>query len=252
MALTASRETDERKLELDSFPVAATYIIYAGALVMLNSSGYARPGATATGMIAVGKATQYVDNTDGAAGDENVEVALGCFSFKNSSSTDEIATDDYGKLCYIVDDQTVALTDGSTAGTAQVTRGDVVFNGTDQVGLDVDALPTLAVASDTDDDTTATALRDAWNASAQHAAAATASVDLSGAESYIILSFLDGGAAAHTVTAYSPATADITGITNTTARVAPVAATRSAAGRIRGMNGSEVWVELGAPAMAGR
>lgn len=102
-------------------------------------------------------------------------------------------------------------------GVAQVTRGDVVFNGTDAVGLTVDSLLTLSVASDTNDDTTATALRDAWNASAQHFAVATATIDLSGSESYIILTFKDY--AAHTVTAYSPATADVTDITNTTTAV---------------------------------
>lgn len=103
-------------------------------------------------------------------------------------------------------------------GTAQVTRGDVEFSTTDDVGLTVDSLPNLFVASDTSDDITATALRDAWNASAEHFAVATASVDVSGAESYIILTFKD--TAAHTVAAYSPATADITSITDTTAAVA--------------------------------
>lgn len=110
--------------------------------------------------------------------------------------------------------------DGGSA--VQITRGDVEFNGTDDVGLTVDSLPSLFVASDTNDDITATALRDAWNASAQHAAVATASVDLSGSESYIILTFLDN--AVHTVTAYSPATADVTSITNTQTAVAPTAA----------------------------
>jgi hypothetical protein len=110
--------------------------------------------------------------------------------------------------------------DGGSA--SQVTRGDVVFSGTDAVGLIVDSLPTLSVASNTSDDQTATDLRNAWNASAQHAAVATASIDLSGAESYIILTFLD--TSAHTVTAYSPATADVTGITNTTTAVEPTAA----------------------------
>ena len=110
--------------------------------------------------------------------------------------------------------------DGGSA--SQVTRGDVTFNGTDAVGLVVDSLPTLSVASNTSDDQTATDLRDAWNASAQHAAVATASIDLSGAESYIILTFLD--TSAHTVTAYSPATADVVSITNTTTAIAPIAA----------------------------
>lgn len=106
----------------------------------------------------------------------------------------------------------------TVAGSAQVTRGDVVFNGTDLVGLDVDSLVTLSVASDTSDDITAAALRDAWNASPAHFAVATASIDLSGTPSYIILTFKDE--ASHTVAAYSPATADITGITNTTTAVA--------------------------------
>lgn len=107
-------------------------------------------------------------------------------------------------------------------GASQVTRGDVTFNATDLVGLAVDALPDLTVASDTSDDITATALRDAWNGSAQHAAVATASVDLSGAESYIILTFADQSV--HTVAAVSPATADVTGLTNTQAAAAATAA----------------------------
>lgn len=110
----------------------------------------------------------------------------------------------------------------NATGTSQITRGDVSFNGTDAVGLTVDALPNLFVASNTSDDQTATDLRNAWNASAQHAAVAAASIDLSGAESYIILTFLD--TATHTVAAYSPATADVTSITNTQTAVAATTA----------------------------
>lgn len=109
----------------------------------------------------------------------------------------------------------------TSGGVSQVTRGDVQFSTTDPVGLIVDSLPTLFVASNTSDDQTATDLRNAWNASAQHFAVATATIDTSGAESYIILTFNDF--ASHTVTAYSPATADITGITNTTTSVAATA-----------------------------
>ena len=43
-------------------------------------------------------------------------------------------------------------------------------------------------------------------------------IDTSGSESYIILTFKDY--TTHTVVAYSPATADITGIANTTTAVA--------------------------------
>lgn len=107
-----------------------------------------------------------------------------------------------------------------TAGAHQVTRGDVVFNGTDAVGLTVDGY-TVSVASNTSDDQTATDLRNALNADAFMATKATASIDLSGTPSYIILTFLDYEE--HIVVAYSPATADVTGITNTTEAEAPVA-----------------------------
>lgn len=105
-----------------------------------------------------------------------------------------------------------------TAGAHQVTRGDVVFNGTDQVGLVVDGF-TLAVPSHTSDDQTATDLRNTWNADAFAASIATASIDLTGTPSYIILTFLDY--AEHIVIHYNPATADVTGITNTTEAEAP-------------------------------
>lgn len=103
------------------------------------------------------------------------------------------------------------------AGVSQVTRGDVVFSTTDAVGLDVDDLSTLSVASDTSDDITVAALAAAWNSSPEHWAEAVATTDISGSPSYIILTFRDFDD--HTVVAYSPATADITGLTNTTAAV---------------------------------
>lgn len=115
------------------------------------------------------------------------------------------------------EDKTQGHHRNDAAGVHQVTRGDVSFNGTDNVGLTVDSLVELFVASDTSDDITVVKLRNAWNASAQHFAVATATSDTSGAESYIILTFKDYEE--HTVVAYSPATADVTGITNTTEAV---------------------------------
>ena len=107
-----------------------------------------------------------------------------------------------------------------TAGAHQVTRGDVVFNGTDAVGVVVDGY-LVSVPSNTSDDQTATDLRNAWNNDAFAASLATASIDLSGTPSYFLLTFLDY--AEHIVAAYSPATADVTGITNTTEAEAPAA-----------------------------
>lgn len=105
----------------------------------------------------------------------------------------------------------------SDGGVSQVTSGTLTFNGTDAVGLIVDSLPTLSVASNTSSNQTATDLRTAWNASAQHYTIAV----MSGSTNTITLTFVDD--AAHTVTAYSPATADITGIANSATAVTPTA-----------------------------
>lgn len=87
--------------------------IYQGALVVLNA-GYAAPGSTATSLTAVGVATSQSDNANGSDGDVSVEVESGVFPFKNSASTDAIAQAQVGSDCYVVDDQTVAKTDGSS------------------------------------------------------------------------------------------------------------------------------------------
>lgn len=117
---------------------------------------------------------------------------------------------------------------GALRGTAdaigQVTRGDVVFNGTDDVGLYIDGFRVF-VPSNTSDDQTATDLRDEIILLAANIPGTpVATIDISGAESYIILTFAD--TLVHTVTSYSPATADVTGITNTqaaTVRTAQIA-----------------------------
>jgi len=81
---------------------------------MLNATGYAVPGATATGQIAVGRARDQVDNSAGASGDLNVEIEEGVFRFSNSTAGDEITKAQIGDACYIVDDATVAKTNGTS------------------------------------------------------------------------------------------------------------------------------------------
>lgn len=113
-ALTANRDTPQREGASYEFPVAAGSKIYTGAIVCLNSSNLAVKGATATGLKAVGRAEALADNTNGGNGDIAVKVRRGVFRFANSSSGDLIALADVGADCYIVDDQTVAKTNGSS------------------------------------------------------------------------------------------------------------------------------------------
>ena len=114
-ALTGDRNTPIRAGEDFVFPVAAVVKIYAGALVVLDSAGNAKPGVAATGLIAVGRAEVQVDNSSGSAADLTVKVRRGLYRWGNSASTDEITKAEIGDACFIVDDQTVAKTDGSGA-----------------------------------------------------------------------------------------------------------------------------------------
>jgi hypothetical protein len=136
-ALTGGRKTprfigDERF----NYPQKGATTIFAGGIVMVDSSGYARPGATATGMIGAGRACtrgglDRYDNSAGADGAIKVDVEEGIFQYANSAAADQIGQSELGKVCYIVDDQTVAKTDGggtrSKAGIVRAVDNGGVF-----------------------------------------------------------------------------------------------------------------------------
>lgn len=114
MALSADRNTPRLEGDVFSFPVLQATTIFAGGIVALDSSGWAKPGATATGLTCVGRAEEQVDNSGGQNGDRSVRVRAGTFRFNNSTDTDAITRADIGNNCYIVDDETVAKTSGSS------------------------------------------------------------------------------------------------------------------------------------------
>jgi hypothetical protein len=123
MALTADRNTAQAKGEILELPMKGSTEIFAGALVCLNASGLAVPGATATTLLAAGRAEEHVVNS-GADSSVTISVRRGTFLFANSASTDAIAWTEYGKQVYVVDDQTVAKTNGSTTrSVAGICRG---------------------------------------------------------------------------------------------------------------------------------
>ncbi|HDM78821.1 MAG TPA: hypothetical protein ENG51_20520 [Deltaproteobacteria bacterium] len=116
MSLSADRNTPQicpSYSFLRELPVKGAVKIYAGGIVVLDG-GYAKPAAEATGLVAVGRAEEYVDNSNGSDGDVFVKVRRGIFRYKNSSGDDEITRAEIGSDCYLVDDETVAKTDGDT------------------------------------------------------------------------------------------------------------------------------------------
>lgn len=117
-ALADSRNTPKYESDIVlSFPVKASVKIYKGSLVVLDA-GYAKPGATATGLVAVGRAKATVDNSSGSNGDLTIEVEPGTYRWANG---DSIAQAQVGSIAYVVDDQTV-----SKAGTGKSIAGTII------------------------------------------------------------------------------------------------------------------------------
>jgi hypothetical protein len=112
-ALTADRNTPRRDGTELNLGLAASTKIYGGSIICRNASGYVVPGSTSTTLKALGVAQQQVDNSAGSAGAKKVQIRKGTFRFGNSASGDLITIADIGNDCFIVDDQTVAKTNGS-------------------------------------------------------------------------------------------------------------------------------------------
>lgn len=110
-ALSAARNTKERIGAVAEHPVKGSTTCWQGGIAVLNA-GYAAPGTAATGLIAIGRFEESVANT-GADGAVKARVKAGVFQFGNSAAGDAIAQTDAGADCFIVDDQTVAKTNGS-------------------------------------------------------------------------------------------------------------------------------------------
>lgn len=258
-ALTAPRATpslETGKNVWNTYPVAGSTKIFPGAQVALNATGYLVRASTATTLQVLGiaspKAQQmtrtgaaqvnlgYIDTTDIADGVAECEVQR-CIALMANSST-SITKADIGNDCYAVDDQTVHRTDGSAAGTAQVTTGTVVYDNGSATGFTITGVvPTITVNAATSAAATATALANAANARADFFALYTATTN----SADIIVTKKTAGT--FTMTKVVAGAADITGLgTPTTTGVADTAATRSRAGKIHDVETRGVWVEYDA------
>ncbi|MBD8890906.1 hypothetical protein [Roseibium litorale] len=103
-------------------PVAAGAKIFGGGLVVLEG-GFAKPGYTATNLIAAGMADASADNSSGAAGAITVTVSRDDWVRVPNDIGDPVTRASINQPCFIVDDETVAATDGggtrSEAGTVR-------------------------------------------------------------------------------------------------------------------------------------
>lgn len=103
--------------DLNDIGVIAADIIYEGAAVGDNASGYARP--LVAGDAFLGFAEEKADNSAGAAGDVNVRVkARGRVKLAISG----LAITDVGKPVYASDDDTFTLTASTNSAIGRVLR----------------------------------------------------------------------------------------------------------------------------------
>lgn len=128
VALTADRNTPELEPGERVGTLGASQAIFNGSILMRNASGDLIKGAVATGSFGVGRAEDNDAST--TAGVTAQRYRPGTFRFANSSAGDLITKADIGAACYIVDDQTVAKTNGTN------TRSPAgIIDGVDSLGV---------------------------------------------------------------------------------------------------------------------
>ena len=112
-AAAQDRDTREMTGHRRAFPMEAATKIYGGTLACLNAAGNVVKGITSATLKCVGVSFQTYDNTLGAAGAVTAEVKVGVHGpFANSAAADLLSNADVGNDCFIVDDSTVAKTNG--------------------------------------------------------------------------------------------------------------------------------------------
>jgi len=109
--LTQDRNTPRAEGDERIGTLGLNQAIFAGAILMRNATGDLIEGATATGSFGVGVAQERLSST--TAGVTPIRYRPGVHRFANSAAGDLIAKADVGTVCYIVDDQTVAKTNGT-------------------------------------------------------------------------------------------------------------------------------------------
>lgn len=95
------------------FALKAGAKVFPGAVVVVDATGYAKQGAVATGLVAVGVCCeeQVVDNTLGADGALSVRVETGVFIF-DFLGIDPPTRANVGRQVFIGSDHEFAATDG--------------------------------------------------------------------------------------------------------------------------------------------
>lgn len=109
-ALTADKARRQETWKHKSFTLASGTKAFKGARACLNSTGKVVPATATTALLSIGV---FDETVDAAAADKLVSVDLEkeviLERFVNGTAGDACAATDVGKLCYLLDDQTVSI-----------------------------------------------------------------------------------------------------------------------------------------------
>lgn len=120
--LTQDRNTPEMIGDQREGTLGLNQQVFAGGILMRNAAGDLIRGATATACWGAGRASDRLAST--AAGITPIKYKAGLFRFANSTAGDLVTKADIGTLCFIVDDQQVARTNGTnTRSPAGIVEG---------------------------------------------------------------------------------------------------------------------------------
>lgn len=108
-------------------PVAAGVRLFAGRMVGVNADGNAVPGGSPAAVVIVGIAQEQIDNRDGTAGAQSIDVRRGTFQLKPAAAGITLAA--YGKRVKATDDESVALVGEDAAAIVAGTVRDVDADG---------------------------------------------------------------------------------------------------------------------------
>jgi hypothetical protein len=133
-ATSEGRMTKRRDGRQFSYPVAANTKVPVGVLVAITVASLAANAAAVATQKVVGVSELEADNTGGVDGAVKVSVRKGTFQFFNSAVADQITLASVGDQAYVVDNQTVAKTNG---GGARPTAGKIVDVDADGVWIDI-------------------------------------------------------------------------------------------------------------------
>lgn len=103
-ALAADKQVKTRKADISRYP-AGVDVFYKGAMVCIDSTGYALPAGKVSGYSeVVGLVGAQVDNSGGSAGDLDISAESGFIAYLTAVSGSQALV---GEQAFAIDDQTV-------------------------------------------------------------------------------------------------------------------------------------------------